>query len=85
MVVSHRVSLGGTGDEIMQTVSGSPFFVGLLWSCWLLPKLHAPLPFGAGSHRSVPFPPSQAPTSFSLRLVSGSRILFSNATWKSNV
>lgn len=85
MVVSHQVSLGGTGDEIMQTVSGSPFFVCLLWSCRLLPELHAPLPFGAGSHRSVPFPLSQAPTSLSLRLVGGSRILFSNATWKPSV
>ena len=86
-MLSHPVSLGETGDEIIQTSEWFPIFF-LLWSFWLLTELHGPLPFRVGSHLSVPFPFVSGPHFLLLLaqwllvvvVVSG-RILFPSEAW----
>lgn len=87
-MVSHPVSLGGRGGEIIQASEWFPIFF-LLWPFWLLTELHAPFPVWVVSHVRVAFPFFSGPHFLLLLaqwllvvVVVGSRILFADATWQ---
>lgn len=87
-MVSHPVSLGGRGGEIIQASEWFPIFF-LLWPFWLLTELYAPFAVWVVSHVGVAFPFFSGPH-FLLLLaqwllvvaVVRSRILFVDATWQ---